>query len=85
MPLLKVIVALVLISGVAAASTTLAQGKDASEVILINSPGCTKCAAAERVLGQVGEEIPLNISRHYYYSDEGHRIIGQYKAKDVPA
>ncbi|MDM7940291.1 MAG: cytochrome c biogenesis protein [Methanothrix sp.] len=82
MPLLKVIVALVLISGMAAA---LSQSKDASEVILINSPGCTKCAAAERVLGQVGEEIPLNISRHYYYSDEGHRIIGQYKAKDVPA
>jgi len=82
MPLLKVIVALVLISGMAAA---LSQNKDASEVILINSPGCTKCAAAERVLGQVGEEIPLNISRHYYYSDEGHRIIGQYKAKDVPA
>ncbi len=85
MPLLKLIVALVLISGMAAANTTLVQGKDASEVILINSPGCTKCAAAERVLGQLGAKMPLKISEYYYYSDEGHRIIKQYKAKDVPA
>lgn len=85
MPLLKVIVALVLIAGMAVANTTLSQGKDAREVILIKSPGCTKCAAAERVLVQVGEKIPLNISSYYYYSEDGHRIIGQYKAKDVPA
>lgn len=85
MPLFKVIVALVLIAGMAAANTTHAQGKDSNEVILIDSPGCTKCAAAERVLGQVGEKTPLNTSRYYYYSDEGHRIIGQYRAKDVPA
>ncbi|HUS74868.1 MAG TPA: cytochrome c biogenesis CcdA family protein [Methanothrix sp.] len=66
----------------------IATGKnaaDATEVILIKSPGCTKCAAAERVLEKVGQEAPINVTGQYYYSDEGHRIIRQYRAKDVPA
>jgi cytochrome c biogenesis protein CcdA/thiol-disulfide isomerase/thioredoxin len=54
-------------------------------VLFIESPGCTKCAAAERVLEKVGEDIPLNVSGYYYYSDEGHRIIKQYGSKDVPS
>ena len=29
--------------------------------------------------------MPLNVTGYYYYSDEGHRVIKQYKAKDVPA
>ncbi len=60
-------------------------GKDVTEVILIKSPGCTKCAAAERTLDLVGREVPINITRYYYYSEDGHRIIKQYRAKDVPA
>ncbi|HNX09250.1 MAG TPA: hypothetical protein PKL29_03965, partial [Methanothrix sp.] len=61
------------------------EGKNAAEVIFIESPGCTKCAAAERVLEKIGQDTPINISRHYYYSEDGHRIIKQYGAKDVPA
>jgi len=59
--------------------------KGAAEVIFIKSPGCTKCAAAERMLDKVGREVPINITSYYYYTDEGHRIIKQYRAKDVPA
>jgi cytochrome c biogenesis protein CcdA len=29
--------------------------------------------------------MPLNVTGYYYYSEEGHRIIKQYRAKDVPA
>jgi cytochrome c-type biogenesis protein len=72
-------VALTFHSGVAAT------GKDAIEVILIKSPGCTKCAAAERALEKIGQDVPINVTGYYYYSDEGHRIIKQYRAKDVPA
>lgn len=59
--------------------------KGAAEVIFIKSPGCTKCAAAERTLDRVSREVPINITSYYYYTDEGHRIIKQYRAKDVPA
>ena len=59
--------------------------KDAKEIIIIKTPGCTKCAAAERVLENLGQQVPLNVTGYFYYSDEGHRIIKQYKAKDVPA
>jgi len=63
----------------------VATGKNAAEVIVIKSPGCTKCAAAERTLDKIGQTVPMNVTGHYYYSDEGHRIIKQYNAKDVPA
>ena len=29
--------------------------------------------------------MPINVTGYYYYSDDGHRIIKQYRAKDVPA
>ncbi|MEI6103252.1 MAG: cytochrome c biogenesis CcdA family protein [Methanothrix sp.] len=69
-------------------NSVAASGKNATgaaEVIFIKSPGCTKCAAAERTLEKIEQEVPINVSTHYYYSDEGHRIIKQYRAKDVPA
>ena len=75
-------VALLLQNGVAASGKN---ATGAAEVIFIKSPGCTKCAAAERTLEKIGQEMPINVSTHYYYSDEGHRIIKQYRAKDVPA
>lgn len=63
----------------------MATENNGAAVLFIESPGCTKCAAAERVLEKVGEDIPLNVSSYYYYSDEGHRIIKQYGSKDVPS
>ena len=85
--------ALILLAGIASASSgpaaweenAAALQKTATQVILIESPGCTKCAAAERTLEKIGQEVPLNVSGHYYYSEEGHRIIKQYRARDVPA
>ncbi|MCK9565431.1 MAG: cytochrome c biogenesis CcdA family protein [Methanothrix sp.] len=82
--------ALILLVGVALvfSNSVVAIGKNdtgATEVILIKSPGCTKCAAAERALEKIGRDMPLNVTGYYYYSEEGHRIIKQYRAKDVPA
>lgn len=62
-----------------------AAGKNVTEVIFIESLGCTKCAAAQRVLEKVGQEMPINVSSFYYYSPEGHRIIKEYGARDVPS
>lgn len=84
------VLALILLVGVALvfSNGVVAIGKNdtgATEVIIIKSPGCTKCAAAERALEKIGRDMPLNVTGYYYYSDEGHRIIKQYRAKDVPA
>jgi cytochrome c-type biogenesis protein len=69
--------AFVLLIGMAAAST---------EVILLKSPGCTKCAAAEKLLDGMDGEEDLNITSYYYYTDEGHRIIKEKNVKgDIPA
>ena len=48
----------------------LVAGKGATEVIIIKSPGCTKCAAADRTLEKVGQTVPLNVTGYYYYTDE---------------
>ena len=58
----------------------------ATEVILLKSPGCTKCAAAQKVLDEIGQKEDLNITSYYYYSNEGHAIIKEKKVKgDIPA
>jgi cytochrome c-type biogenesis protein len=58
----------------------------AQEIILIKSPGCQKCAAAERVLnGIMAEDKGLKLVKYDYFSDDGHRIIKEYKVKDVPS
>jgi cytochrome c-type biogenesis protein len=58
----------------------------ATEVILLESPGCTKCAAAQKVLDEIGQKEDLNITSYYYYTDEGHAIIKEKKVKgDIPA
>jgi cytochrome c biogenesis protein CcdA len=69
---------LFILIGISAAST---------EIILLESPGCTKCAAAERVLNDFLAENPdLKLISFYYYSDEGHRIIKEKGIKgDIPA
>ncbi len=74
---LGLVLALVILVGAASAST---------EVVLLKSPGCTKCAAAEKVLSSMAGKEDLNITGYYYYSDEGHRIIKEKKVKgDIPA
>jgi cytochrome c-type biogenesis protein len=83
----SLVLALILLVGLALLSSNgvAVIGKNAAEVILIKSPGCTKCAAAERALEKIGQEVPINVTGYYYYSEDGHRIIKQYRAKDVPA
>lgn len=86
----SLVLALILLFSVALVSSNgvAAIGKNdtgATEVIIIKSPGCTKCAAAERALEKIGQEVPINVTGYYYYSEDGHRIIKQYRAKDVPA
>ncbi len=76
---------LALLYGAALPGFGMAEGGGGAEVLFIESPGCTKCAAAERVLEKVGQDKSLNISSFYYYSDEGHRIIKQYGSQDVPS
>jgi cytochrome c-type biogenesis protein len=56
-----------------------------TEAILIESPGCQKCAAAERVLEKIAPEENLTIVHLDYFTDEGHTIIKERKAKDVPS
>lgn len=56
------------------------------EVILITSPGCTKCAAAGKVLDDVIEDYPgYSVREEIFYSDEGRRIIKEHNAKDMPS
>ena len=81
----RLALALILLYGAALPCLGTAERGGGAEVLFIESPGCTKCAAAERVLEKVGEDIPLNVSGYYYYSDEGHRIIKQYGSRDVPS
>ena len=51
------------------------------EVILISSPGCTKCAAAGKVLDDVIDDYPeYKVREEIFYSDEGRRIIKEHNA-----
>ncbi|MCJ7443845.1 MAG: sulfite exporter TauE/SafE family protein [Methanotrichaceae archaeon] len=58
-----------------------------TEIVLLESPGCAKCVAAERVINSFLAEYPdLKLVSFYYYSDEGHRIIKEKGIKgDIPA
>ena len=63
-----------------------ATASDNSQITIITSPGCTKCAAADRVLTDVLADYEnTSIEEHIFSSEEGHRIIKEYKAKDVPS
>jgi len=79
------IVMLILLLCIPASFASAVSGNGAIEVILIESPGCPKCAAAERMLESIGAQTPLNVTGYYFYTDEGHRIIRQYGAKGAPA
>jgi cytochrome c biogenesis protein CcdA len=73
-----VLLLLIILVGTSTAST---------EIVLLESPGCAKCAAAERVIKSFIAEYPdLKLVSIYYYSDEGHRIIKEKGIKgDIPA
>lgn len=74
----KIALALILLVGLACANT---------EVILLKSPGCPKCAAAERTInGIIAEDPNLTLVKYDYFTDEGHRIIKEYKVRsDIPS
>jgi len=58
----------------------------AAQVILIESPGCAKCAAAERAIsGAIAENEDIQLVSYKYFSAEGKQIIRKYRAKDVPS
>ena len=74
---LSLILWILLLISVASAST---------QVILIKSPGCNKCADAERALDSVmSDNKDIHLVTYDYFSDEGHRAIKAYRTKDVPA
>lgn len=57
-----------------------------TEIILIKSPGCQKCAASERVLdAAITGNKEIRLVSYDYFSDEGRQAIKTYHAKDVPA
>jgi cytochrome c biogenesis protein CcdA/glutaredoxin len=76
--LFALILSLVLMTASFAAATT--------EIVIITSPGCTKCAAADRVAKSVASEYDgFNIREEIFYSEEGRRIIRETNAKDMPS
>jgi len=59
---------------------------DNSQITIITSPGCSKCAAADRVLTAVLVDYEnISIEEIIFSSEEGHKIIKEHKAKDVPS
>jgi cytochrome c biogenesis protein CcdA/glutaredoxin len=57
-----------------------------TEVILIGSPGCHKCAAAEQALERALLDQPeMTLVKYDYFSDQGRLIIKEHKVRDVPA
>jgi cytochrome c-type biogenesis protein len=74
---LSFILCAMLLIGLVSAST---------EIILIKSPGCQKCAAAQRSLDAViAGDKEVHLVSYDYFSDEGRQAIKTYRAKDVPS
>ncbi len=78
MLMLILVLALPLLVSLASANT---------EIILLKSPGCPKCAAAERTIDSImAENKSITLVKYDYFTDEGHRIIKEYKVKsDIPS
>jgi cytochrome c-type biogenesis protein len=73
-------------SALAVLALLLITASASTQIILIESPGCHKCEAAEKTLnGIMASDKSLELVKYLYYSDEGHRIIKEYNAKDVPS
>lgn len=79
------ITAVLLIAALVAVLLPAASG-DNSEITVITSPGCSKCAAAERGLTEVLADYQESTFEEVIFSsEEGHRIIKEHKVKDVPS
>ncbi len=79
------IIVVLMTAAIAMAQSSASDSGD-SQITIITSPGCTKCAAAERVLEDVLKDYE-NKSFHevLFSSQEGHRIIKEHNARDVPS
>lgn len=79
--------ALALYIGAVLLLLVLPPSSGAEDVILISSPGCSKCAAAERTLEQILEEHPeVELAVYDVYSEEGRNAIRERHLRGgVPA
>lgn len=76
----------VLMIAALAMSLLPATASDDLQINIITSPGCTKCAAAERVLTEVLADYKSSpFEEVIFSSEEGHRIIKERRASDVPS
>ena len=76
----------IILAAAMAMSLCPAYASDSLEISIITSPGCTKCAAAERVLENVLEDYEnKSFQEILFSSQEGHRIIKEHNARDVPS
>ncbi|HOK58716.1 MAG TPA: cytochrome c biogenesis protein CcdA [Methanothrix sp.] len=56
------------------------------DVLILTAPGCAKCAAAHRVLDDVlSSHGDVHIQEYTYTSEEGRKIIKEFRVKDVPS
>lgn len=90
MLMLILVLALPLLAISANASTGINASTETNaskEIILLKSPGCPKCAAAERTInGIMADDKNITFVKYDYFTDEGHRIIKEYKVKsDIPS
>ncbi|HQF16518.1 MAG TPA: cytochrome c biogenesis protein CcdA [Methanotrichaceae archaeon] len=57
-----------------------------SQVFLVVSPGCPKCALAEKTVEEVLRDYPgVQVVEHNIYSDEGREFINEHRIKQVPS
>ncbi|WP_228369570.1 cytochrome c biogenesis protein [Methanothrix harundinacea] len=58
-----------------------------TEVVLVSSPGCTKCAAAERTLEMILADHPgVELAVYDVYSEEGRKAVREHRLRGgVPA
>lgn len=56
------------------------------DVLILTAPGCVKCAAAHRVLDDVlSGYSEMRVQEYTYTSEDGQRIIKEFKVKDIPS
>jgi cytochrome c biogenesis protein CcdA/glutaredoxin len=64
----------------------LAAQVSSAQVIFLTSAGCTKCAAAEKVLESELEGYDhVELLVYEFYTDEGRSVIREHRVEDVPS
>lgn len=77
---------LLIVSAICPCADANSSQNSSTQVMLIESPGCHKCAAAERAINQIASERgDVELVEVEYFTDEGHNLSKKYKAKDIPA